>query len=156
MITTLSTEEIEEKLIMHQHSLMEQHRATQSAKGVFAAVKTNVRNGAGLQRRTRGLDDTTKEAIANYDRTAAWKAVENGNQCAIHRQLGMTQNHKTKQCFLRMEPEAASIVRNVDERMQQYRQQRKATQPQPKQEAPRATQWPKPNYKGGRKSVKFK
>jgi hypothetical protein len=28
MITTLSTEEIEEKLIMHQHSLMEQHRAT--------------------------------------------------------------------------------------------------------------------------------
>jgi hypothetical protein len=153
MITAISTEEIEEKLIMHQQSLIEQQRATQNAKGVFAAVKTNPRNGAGHQRRGRGLDDATRQAIANYDRSAAWKAVQNGNECAIHKQLGMTQNHKTKQCFLRQEPEAAAVVRSVDDRMQKYRLEKQAAPAQHNGAGPSAR---RQIYKGGHKSVRFK
>jgi hypothetical protein len=63
----------------------------------------------------------------------------------------MTQNHKTKHCFLRQEPEAAAVVGSVDDRIQKYRLE--------KQAAPKQHNGAGPGrkiYKGGHKFVRFK
>jgi hypothetical protein len=168
MITTLSTEEIEDKLIMHQQSLHEQKRATQNAKGVYAAgvfPKTQHPKGAMHHRKSHGLDDATRQALLNYDRSAAWKKVDHPNECAMHKQLGLTYHHKTKYCPLREAPEAAPVVQHIDERMQQYRTVRQAARPQANGAGPSnfSTNGSKPIKTGGRnfskrnpKSVRFK
>jgi hypothetical protein len=156
MITTLSIEDIEERLIMHQQSLLEQQRATQNAKTMIAAVNTSqVPHRSRVPNRQlaqmRPMDPAINAALKRYSPNSEWvrKNPNEKKECAIHKQLGFSQRHHHKDCWLRNRPEAAGVVQSIDDRMASFGESRKIGGTKPEEGAAKTP------YKGP-KHVRFK
>jgi phage-related protein len=127
LIEDLHVEKIKEKLIVHQQSLLEQQRATRNANAITVAAVNARQNPpwGGPTGQPRSLDPSVITALQGYNPTAAWipRDTTQKKECAIHKQLGMSCKHNTRDCWLKGHPQAAHVVKSIEDRMSAFNQQ---------------------------------
>lgn len=132
----LFVEDIEQKLITHEHSLREQQSTSGRNHVVGYAASSSWRAKSSASNTPGPLSSQLLQAINAYKDTNPWIPIKrNSGECFIHKQLGESKVHLPRDCRLAAHPAAKAVVTRILKRRDDFRSSRSGAKPNPQGQA---------------------